>query len=111
MHAGSYRSRSPTVPKQVEVSVIVPVRNDESHIRRQLDALESQKTLLPWELVIADNGSQDATVTIAAEYRGRIPDLRTVPAHSERGAAFARNEGARSARGNKLLFCDADDQV
>ena len=101
------------------VSVIIPVRDGAATLVEQLDALRSQDHDGPWELVLADNGSTDATVSMfrdvvgRAERAGTAPwtDARVVVAADRRGPAHARNAGAADARGDLWCFCDADDVV
>jgi glycosyltransferase involved in cell wall biosynthesis len=64
-----------------------------------------------WELIVADNGSSDATLSIARQWQDRLPQLRIVDASGRRGVSHARNMGMRAARGDCLLFCDGDDVV
>jgi glycosyltransferase involved in cell wall biosynthesis len=91
------------------LSVVIPCYNSGATLGDQLAALAAQTTRFPWEVLIADNGSRDDTVAVANAFRDRIPFLRIVDASARRGAAYARNAGARAARGAALLFCDADD--
>lgn len=93
------------------ISTIVAVLNAEATLGAQLEALAGQTYQGPWELIVADNGSTDDSVAAARAYEGRIPGLRVVDASATRGAAYARNEGARHAAGDILAFCDADDVV
>jgi glycosyltransferase involved in cell wall biosynthesis len=90
-------------------SVIIPVRDGAATIARQLAALADQD-LEGAEVVVADNGSRDETVRIAESFRGRL-DLRVVDASATAGPGPARNAGAREAKGDVLLFVDADDLV
>lgn len=91
------------------VSVVVPVRNAAEHLASQLQALAGQDHEGDWEVVIADNGSRDGSVDVAARWLDRLPSARLVHATGRRGASHARNEGAAVARGDFLAFCDADD--
>lgn len=95
----------------VDISVVMAVLDAESTIALQLEALAGQESPEPWELVVADNGCTDRTLEIVERYRGRIEHLRIVDARGTRGAAHALNVGVREARGDRLLFCDADDEV
>lgn len=95
----------------VDISVVMPVLNAEKTIAVQLDALAGQETTEPWELVVADNGCTDRTPEIVESFQGRIENLRIVNARDRRGAAHALNVGIRAAEGDRLLFCDADDEV
>jgi glycosyltransferase involved in cell wall biosynthesis len=76
----------------------------------QLDALVSQETAFPWELVLVDNGSTDRSVLVAQKYAGRLR-LKVVSAPDRANQAYARNVGAKAARAEQLVFIDADDEV
>jgi glycosyltransferase involved in cell wall biosynthesis len=94
-----------------QVSVIIPVHNGAALFPNQLRGLAAQSYDGAWEVVVADNGSTDDTVTVAQAWADSIPSLRIVDASRRSGVNCARNEGARAARGDLLLFCDADDEV
>lgn len=102
------RDASPSAPR---LSVIIPCYDSAATLGAQLAALAGQTTRYRWEVLIADNGSRDDTVAIANRFRDRLPALRIVDAGARRGAAYARNTGARAAYGTALLFCDADDEM
>jgi glycosyltransferase involved in cell wall biosynthesis len=94
-----------------KISVVIPALDAEATLPALLDALEAQAYEGAWEVVVADNGSSDATHAVAESYRGRLPGLRVVDASAHRGPAHARNVGARAALGDALAFVDADDLV
>jgi hypothetical protein len=95
-----------------EISVVLPVLNGMPHLTGQLDALQEQQADVPWELIIADNGSEDGTRDHVLARAADFPvPLRLVDASARRGAAHARNQGILAARGQRLAFCDADDRV
>jgi len=93
------------------VSVIVPVRDGGTLLLEQLAALSRQTYAGKWEVIVADNGSRDGSADNARQWADRLPSLRVVDAADRPGAAHARNVGARNARGDVLVFCDADDVV
>jgi glycosyltransferase involved in cell wall biosynthesis len=93
------------------VSVVIPVRNGEPVVAEQLQALARQDFPRTWELVVGDNGSTDATRTIVDDWRDRLPAVTVVDASIRAGINVARNAAARQARGDVLLFTDADDRV
>ncbi len=93
------------------VSVVVAALDAERTLGAQLEALARQEAPLTWEVVVADNGSTDGTRAVVDAMSGRVGDLRWVDASARRGAGAARNVGAEAARGELLLFCDADDMV
>jgi len=89
----------PSIPR---VTVIVPVHNGESTIARCLLALSQTPEGLS-EVIVVDDRSTDATAAIAAQLGARV-----MANPSGRGPAAARNAGAGAARGDVLLFIDAD---
>jgi glycosyltransferase involved in cell wall biosynthesis len=93
------------------LSVVIPVRNGADELPVQLQALAVQEFEQPWEVVVVDNGSTDRTADVAASFQDSLPHLRIVSAHDRAGRAHARNCGIASARGSKILFVDADDEV
>lgn len=93
------------------VSVVVPTRSEARALATQLDCLASQQYSGNWEVVIADNGSNDDSVSVARRAAKRFHRLVIVDASSRPGACHARNAGSKAAKGDLLVFCDADDEV
>jgi glycosyltransferase involved in cell wall biosynthesis len=91
------------------VTVIIPARDAADVLPGQLEALSRQEYSGVWEVVVADNGSSDHTAAVAAEWQHKLPELRVADASARPGINHARNRGAAAARGDLLLFCDADD--
>lgn len=107
----SHDSASCERKRPVLVSVIIPALNASDTIDDQLRGLATQSYRGAWELLIADNGSTDATVARCERWGDRIPNLRIIDASDRNGAGHARNRGAEAADGELLAFCDADDVV
>lgn len=87
----------------MDVSVIVPAYNAASTIHDCLEALTSQA--LPghnYEVIVVDDGSTDETREIAGRY-----DIHLIE-QSHKGPAAARNRGVMEAKGQIVLFTDAD---
>ena len=93
------------------ISVVVPVRNGMPWLEHQLRALATQQNEFDWEVVVADNGSDDETSSCVLRWSERCPHIHLVDASARGGAAAARNIGAGVAQGRLLAFCDADDVV
>ncbi len=92
------------------ISVVIPAFNAAATIADQLGAIARQSDGVALEVIVADNGSSDATRTVVETWSERLP-VRLVDASARRGPASARNIGASSARGDLLIFTDADDVV
>ena len=87
------------------MSVIVPVYQGARVLPRCLSALRASE--MPegsWELIVVDDASTDATALIAAEFADAVIRLPDRP----RGPAYARNRGVELARGEIIVFIDAD---
>jgi len=108
---GAARATAFPRPPPRLVSVVVPVLNEVADLPEQLAGLAAQTYCGPWELIVCDNGSDDGTVELAASWRSRLPQLRTVDASDRRGLNHARNVGVAHARGDFVAFCDGDDVV
>jgi glycosyltransferase involved in cell wall biosynthesis len=80
-------------------------------IEHQLRALAAQDVAADWEVVVADNGSDDGTTFCVQRWSDRYPRIQLVDASAGQGAGAARNIGVQAARGRLLAFCDADDEV
>jgi len=86
----------------LRASVIVPAYNAAETLPATLAALARQTLPGEFEVIVVDDGSRDATAKIA-ENAGAL-----VARQENRGPGAARNAGARLARGEILLFTDAD---
>ena len=95
----------------MDLSVVMPCRNNAESIGVQLAALSRQEWHCLWEVIVADNGSTDATREVVEKHCKSLPRLRLIDASARRGAAHARNAGVAAASGEAILFCDADDEV
>jgi glycosyltransferase involved in cell wall biosynthesis len=91
----------------LDVSIIIPAYNAAATIAGTLASLAVQVPA-GVEVIVADNGSTDATPHVVREWEKRMP-LRIVDASQRRGQGAARNIAALEARGRMLVFTDADD--
>lgn len=82
------------------VSIIIPTKNEEKNIVRSLKSLKAQ-TYPNLEIVLVDNHSTDKTLKLARPYV-----TKTIISGPERSSQ--RNIGAKKAKGEWLLFIDAD---
>lgn len=84
------------------ISVIIPTLNEKKCIESTLKSLKNQDYKGKYEIIVADGMSKDNTVKIARKYADRVVLVK------KRGVGVGRNEGAKIARGEILLFVDAD---
>lgn len=90
------------------LSVIIPVYNAAPYLQACIDSLLSQR-FTDFEILLVDDGSTDGSGRICDE-AGKDP--RVVVLHQENsGASSARNRGIDHARGEYIVFVDADDLV
>jgi glycosyltransferase involved in cell wall biosynthesis len=89
----------------MNISVVVPVRNEEASIREFLDGLINQ-TWKPHEIIITDGGSTDSTPEIITEYKERGAPLQLIKVPAALPGR-GRNLAAAQASGEWLAFIDA----
>ena len=101
----------------LKLSVIIPARNEEDCLGDCLRSLVSQSEDAwqlgrDWEIIVIDDESTDRTYAIASSFPGvtvmRAPSLQKGPGRNWTGKANALWAGAQAARGEWLLFTDAD---
>ena len=90
---------------------MIPARNAASLLRGQLAALAAQTYTGEWEVIVADNGSTDDTRQVVRDASLGGAAVRLVDASGRVASNRARNIGAAAARGEFVLFVDADDEV
>ena len=111
----------PNGQTELELSVIVPARNEEASLPDCLASLVSQSEPgfelgRHWELIVVNDASTDRTRSIAADFAGRHAGITVLDAPpldlSSRGGFTGKNNAcwaaAQIARGRWLLFTDAD---
>lgn len=93
--------------KEIQVSVIIPVYNEERYLPRCLDSMQAQ-TLEGIEVICVDDGSTDHSLEILQAYANKDSRFR-VFTQPNRYAGAARNLGMKYAAGKYISFLDADD--
>jgi glycosyltransferase involved in cell wall biosynthesis len=89
------------------ISFVVPAYNEEKYLAPTLAAIHQAARAVgePYEVVVANDNSNDGTAQVAEAGGARV-----VTVH-KRQIAGTRNEGAKAARGEWLVFVDADTQI
>ena len=85
------------------LSIIIPALNEQENLKNLLDSIKVQGDFGDYEIIVADAGSKDKTKEVAIAYnciicQGGLP-------------AKGRNEGAKIAKGDWILFLDADTML
>ena len=83
------------------LSIIVPTLNEQANIKATIDALNKSKISCPFDIIVVDGGSQDATIYEARQRGAQIIKC-------ERGRGHQLAAGGKQAKGEWLLFLHAD---
>lgn len=89
-------------------TVIIPAYNCELYLRDCVDSVLSQ-SFIDFEVVLVNDGSTDGTSTLCDEIA--VDPRVTVLHQANGGASLARNVGMEHARGDYVVFLDADDEL
>jgi glycosyltransferase involved in cell wall biosynthesis len=99
-----WRTLDDRLPDLPAVSVVIPAFNAAPYLRETIRSALAQ-THRPAEIIVVDDGSTDATASIANRFGSRV----RVISRDHAGIGAARNAGVRAARGELIAFLDADD--
>lgn len=83
------------------LSIVIPTYNEERDIQACLESLKKQ-SYKNFEIIVVDDGSSDKTVDVVKKYKIKLIK------GEHKGPGFSRNLGAKQARGDILIFIDAD---
>lgn len=92
------------------LTIIVPAYNREKTIKRALDSIVSQIGEIA-ELMIINDGSEDATGEIAKQYKEKYPEKISYYEKQNEGIAATRNFGITHAKADYIMFVDSDDYI
>lgn len=90
-----------------KISVIMPIYHAEKYLKEAVESVLKQ-TYKNWELLLIVRKSEDKSAEIAETYAKEQAQVRFIE-HEEIGAGRARNIGMREAKGEYIVFIDADD--
>jgi len=85
-------------------SIVIPVYNVEDYIKECLDSIMNQ-TFKDYEVIVVNDGTKDKSMDIVKKYK-----VKTINQENG-GLSAARNNGAKHAKGEYLLFIDSDDTI
>lgn len=92
------------------LSIVIPAYNESARIGPTLAAIVASLRTWPtaWDICVVDDGSTDDTAPLVEAFARAHPEvtLRRLPVNRGKGAAV--RDGMLAARGDRILFCDAD---
>lgn len=95
--------------KKSLISIIIPVYNAEQYIAQCLESIISQ-TYKEIEILCINDGSSDNSIKILNEYKNKDSRIVVLDKENE-GVSKTRNIGLKKAKGEYLMFVDADDWI
>jgi glycosyltransferase involved in cell wall biosynthesis len=99
-------SASRREPAELDVSVVLPVFNEQGHLAAEIDRIRAALTASPYsfEIIVVDDGSTDGSGAKLREMEG----IRLLQFVQNRGTGSARKAGTRAARGRVVVWTDVD---
>ncbi len=91
------------------ISVLIPAHNAEKTIRKALSSITGQPPAV-YEVVVVDDGSTDSTRELLLQCQAECEAVRVIE-QENRGVSETRQRLIREARGEYIMFCDADDTL
>ncbi len=106
------KSAGPSQPSVLNpyVSIVLPCYNEQGHIAREVDRIcaTMDTSGYPYELLAFDDASTDRTLAALLEIEPRYPAMRVVHFDRNGGAGTVRRIGTQQARGDIVVWTDAD---
>lgn len=96
-----------TSPENIKISVVMPIYNAAEYLHAALDSVVSQ-TLGDIEIICVDDGSTDRSLDVLKNIQKTDGRVRIITENNA-GPSIARNKGLFRARGEYVIFLDADD--
>jgi dolichyl-phosphate beta-glucosyltransferase len=95
----------------VSLSIVIPAYNEEQRLPETLDRVLSFLRRRAWtfvEVIVVDDGSKDGTAVVVERYHGKDAAIRLLSNPGNRGKGYSVRHGMLEARGEWVLFSDAD---
>ncbi len=95
----------------MQLSIIIPIYNAATYLRACIESTYKQNLPLnEWELILVNDGSTDNSVDIIKKFQSLYSNIVFIN-QTNSGVTVARNKGIEAAKGQYILFLDADDYL
>jgi len=96
--------------ERLDVTVVLPCYNEQNHVVNEIERITEalDQSSLRYELLVIDDCSTDQTLDTVQQAQARFPYLRVMPFHRNSGSGTARRVGTNQARGDIVVWTDAD---
>jgi glycosyltransferase involved in cell wall biosynthesis len=100
----------PSTPDAPYVTVVLPCYNEQDHVLEELKRIDSAMIAsgYSYELLVIDDKSTDNTLTLLRQAAPHFPSMRLMPFRRNGGSGTARRIGTTEARGQIVVWTDAD---
>ena len=100
-------------PSRPHLSVVIPAYNEQERLKRFVPGIVEylRGKNIQFEIVVVNNGSRDDTAQTARDLAKHYPMLRLIDLQPNRGKGGAVKAGMIDARGDYVLFTDADQST
>jgi dolichyl-phosphate beta-glucosyltransferase len=110
LYSGCMSNAIEGISPQPYLTIVIPAYNEAPRIGPTLDRVRAYMASRPytWELIVVDDGSTDGTGALLSAVAAGFPCMRVLRNDSNRGKGFSVRRGVLEARGELVLFTDAD---
>src|SRR5690606_16898055 len=104
------RGKRASEPERLDVTVVLPCYNEQDHVLDEVERITAAMDAsgYRYELLAIDDASTDDTLRLLQEAQLRYPRLRLLPLPRNGGSGTARRIGTQQARGDIVVWTDAD---
>jgi glycosyltransferase involved in cell wall biosynthesis len=97
-------------PARPDVTIVLPCYNEQDHVMTEIERITQAMAASPfrYELLVIDDKSTDNTLAVLTEAAPRFPHMRLMPFQRNGGSGTARRIGTSEARGDIVVWTDAD---
>ncbi len=101
---------TPVPPPPIDVTIVLPCFNEQDHVIAEVERVTAAMDAsgIPYELLVIDDASTDKTLVLLEEALTRFPRMRLMPFRRNGGSGTARRIGTQDARGEIVVWTDAD---